>query len=157
FIATLVGTGLTGVLTYLWPTPDGRWQQWTFLVHTVQGLCLTVLLALYLYLHYRRTLALRRPGIALAGILAAAISVAFVVSGLHIVLFGQTEARRAVYWTHVISGCGALVLLLGHVLLHRLTWPKHRPEPAPRLLSLSAVTVRWTAGHAVIAVAVILF
>ena len=88
FIATLTVTGATGLITYLWPARNALWQQWTFLVHTVQGVGLSVLLAVYLYLHFRRTLAMRRPGVALAGIAAASLGLAFVASGFHIVLFG---------------------------------------------------------------------
>jgi hypothetical protein len=156
FIATLIAAGLTGFLTYLWPVKNGLWQQWTFLVHTMQGLCLTVLLAVYLYLHFRRTLAMRRPGVALVGIIAAAGSLAIVASGMHITFFGQTEAHRGIYWTHVIAGGGALLLLIAHVALHRLTYPMRRPEPQPPLLSVSSLTARWTMRQAGIAAGIIM-
>ena len=156
FTATLIVTALTGFVTYFWPTKNGLWQQWVFLIHLLQGVFLTLLLAVYLYMHFRRSLALRRPGVALAGIIAALGTLLLVASGLHITFFGQTEARRAVYWTHVIVGAGAALLIVAHVLLHRLTWPKRRPEARPAVLGISGVTVRWTLRHAVIALAVLL-
>jgi hypothetical protein len=155
FIATLVLTGITGLITYLWPVKNGLWQQWTFLVHTAQGLCLTVLLAIYLYLHFRRTLALRRPGVALAGMIATAGSLAVVATGLHITFSGQTEAHRTVYWLHVIAGCGAFLLLGAHVLLHWVGWPKRRTNPRPALVSVEPLTVRWTTWLAATAAGVI--
>src|SRR5262249_20237267 len=79
-----------------------------------------------------------------------------VLSGLHITIFGQTEARRAVYWTHVMVGAGAVLLVVAHILLHRLTWPQRRPEARPATLSISPVTARWTLWHAAIALAVFL-
>jgi hypothetical protein len=157
FIAMLVLTGLTGLITYVWPAKQALWQQWLFLLHTGQGLCLAALLVFYLYLHFRRTLALRRPGMALVGIVAATVSVTFVVSGLHITLYGQTEAHRNVYWTHVISGGAALLLVLVHVVLHWAAWPKWRPNARPQLLSVNPVTVRWAGINAAIVAAVIVF
>ncbi len=151
FIAMLLLTGLTGFVTWLWPAKTALWQQWLFLVHTGQGLFLAVLLVLYIYMHYRRTLALRRPGMALAGIVAAGISLVFVATGLHITLYGQSEAHRAIYWTHVISGCVALLAVVAHIVLHWAAWPASRPTPRPKLLSLNPVTVRWTLGAATIA------
>jgi hypothetical protein len=151
-IALVLLTALTGLATFAWPTDDGAWQQWAFLVHTAQGICLAVLLALYLYLHFRRTLALRRPGVALAGICAALVSLAFVASGLYITIFGQTQAQRGIYWTHVISGCGALALLGAHVLLHWVAWPRGRAGARPPLLSIEPRTSSWIRRNAVIAV-----
>jgi hypothetical protein len=156
FNATLIVTALSGFVTFLWPTRAAEWQQWTFLIHTAQGLILTLLLAVYLYLHFKRSLAMRRPGIALSGIIAAFGALLIVASGLHITLFGQTEARRTVYWIHVLAGAGVVLLIVAHVLLHRLTWPSRRQEQRPAVLSISAVTRRWTVGHTVAAVGVLL-
>jgi hypothetical protein len=144
FIAMLCFTALTGFVTYVWPVKDGVWQQWTFLAHTAQGLCLAVLLVHYLYLHFRRTLVLRRPGVAFAGLVAAAGGLAVVASGLHITLFGQTEAARWIYWLHVIAGASALLLIAGHVLAHWLAWPRQRATKRPPLFSLEARTRRWS-------------
>lgn len=142
FIATLAVTALTGFATFALPGKGAAWQQWSYLVHTMQGLILTVLLVAYVYMHFRRTLGLRRPGVALAGILAAMSALAIVLSGLHITIFGQSEPRRAVYWIHVMLGAGATLLLLGHVFLHRLTYPSSRQESKPALGSIHPLTLR---------------
>ncbi|HKQ15894.1 MAG TPA: multiheme c-type cytochrome [Steroidobacteraceae bacterium] len=156
-LALIALTGLTGFVTYFWPSKSALWQQWLFLVHTGQGLGLAGLLALYIYMHFRRTLALRRPGMALAGIVAAGISLVFVATGLQIAVYGQTEAHRAIYWTHVISGSAALLAVVAHIVLHWAAWPASRPTPRPKLFSLSPVTLRWSLGAAAIALVIVTF
>ena len=155
FIAVLVFTALTGFITFVWPIEGGVWQQWAFLLHTAQGLCLAVLFVYYVYLHFRRTLALRRPGVALAGLLSATGGLALVASGLHITLFGQSEAARWIYWLHVVAGGGALLLIAGHVLGHWLSWPQQRATQRPPLFTLEALTRRWSVWLAASTVGVI--
>jgi len=153
--ATLVFTGLTGLLTFLWPTRNGVWQQWMFLVHTAQGLGATALLAIYLNSHFRRAFALRRPGLAFSGIVAAIVSLAFIVTGIDIAFFGQTEAHRATYWLHIICGCAALLALLFHMLHHWLAWPSRRENMRPGLFAVDPLTTRWMGRNALLCAGVV--
>lgn len=155
FTAVLVASALTGYATFL-VNRGAAWEQWAYLVHTVQGVLLTGIIGHYVYLHYRRTVGLRRPSVSVTGILTALVALVFLGSGLHITFLGQFESARAVYWVHVAAATVTLAAVLGHVLWHRLTVPAQRAEGEQGLLRVEARTLRQTAWQVAIAGGVIL-
>ncbi len=124
-LAGLAVAGLSGFVTYL-NGEHGGWQQWTYLLHTLVGLYLAVVLVPYVGVHFKRTLGTRRPALVVSGILAISAVLALVVSGLHISLFGQRERLRWIYDLHIVTSYAALVVLVLHVAAHRLLLPSRR-------------------------------
>jgi hypothetical protein len=117
-LATVASTcATTGVLTYV-IDKHSAWLQWSVLVHVISGVALSVLLGGYLYLHFRRTLGMRRMGMLLSGLFSSLLALALVATGLSIILQGQREASRWVYTGHVYAAAGAAGVVLLHVLLH---------------------------------------
>lgn len=141
FAGLLVATALTGYITFL---VDGGaiWEQWTWLVHTVQGVLLTGVIGHFVYQHYRRTLGLRRISASVTGVIVVTVALAFLGSGLHITVLGQFEAARAVYWIHVVAATVTLLLVVGHVLWHRVSLPASRGEDRRGLLWIAPGTLR---------------
>src|SRR5882724_3755511 len=120
FAGLLIATAFTGFATFV-VNRGGTWEQWAYLVHTVQGVVLAALVGRFVYLHYRRTVGLRRPAVSVSGILAVLIALAFLGTGLHMVVFGQFEAARSVYWVHIISASLSVLAIGMHVVWHRAT------------------------------------
>jgi len=143
--ALLLVTALSGFVTYLAADHGAVWQQWTYLLHTIQGLALAFLVAYFIYIHFRRTIGLRRPGLSLLGILVALASSAFAVSGVYLAFAGQSEGTRGVYVFHIAASLLALIALVVHVLAHRAFWPGTRQEQRPGLFDINPVARRCSA------------
>ena len=133
---TLVLT-LSGYFTFFWPDFSVL-AQWTVLLHTVLGVFAAALLIPYIVMHFRRTIGLRRPWIAFSGIISALMFLALAASGLHVLLFGQSEALRWVFQAHIGLATVIIILLLAHVVFHLWSLPDRRRNNEPnRLPSLS--------------------
>lgn len=155
FAALLIATAVTGYATFL-VNRAAVWEQWAYLVHTIQGIALTVLVARYIYLHYRRTVGMRRPLVSVTGIIAVLITLAFVGTGLHIVLLGQFETARAVYWTHVVASSVVLLAVFGHILWHRWSLPPQRKDEEQSFFAVRPQTRKALYLHVTMAAAGIL-
>lgn len=119
--------------------------QWTYLLHTLLGLVASAILLPYLLIHFQRTLGVRRSGLSFSGILSALLILALAVSGLHLVVEGQTEARRWVFRTHNALAFMVLVLLAIHIASHSLWLPaKRKKTEATRFPSLTQGLIKAT-------------
>jgi hypothetical protein len=155
FVALLVATALTGYATFA-IRRTAVWEQWAYLVHTVQGIVFAALIAQYVYLHYRRTVGLRRPAVSVSGIVAVLIALTFVGSGLHMAVFGQFEAARVVYWLHVIAATAVILAVLAHVVWHRATLPDNRREVEEPLFAVKPRTLHKTRTQVALAAGIVL-
>ena len=150
----LVATALTGYATYLVDRAT-LWEQWAYLVHTVQGLALVGVLLHFTYVHYRRTVGLRRAGTSFTGMLAVLVTGVFLWSGVHLTVFGQTQSTRYVLWTHIVSATVGLLFVAFHVIWHRWTLSAERRSAGQRLLGVEGRTSRQVGRHVVLALALI--
>lgn len=123
--ALLVILALSGYVAWVWPY-FSVFVQWCWLLHTVLGLCAAALLFPYLVLHYRRTIGLRRTRVAFSGILLALISLTLMSTGIHVALFGQSEADRWVFHSHIWLANVFLILLISHAAFHVVSLPERR-------------------------------
>ncbi len=128
-------TTVSGFITYL-AQFDSIWQQWTYLFHTLFGLALTFLLALFVSYHFRRGIGLRRPGTSALGIFSALAFVTSALTGLHISFFGQFEHLRWIVILHIQSSSVLFVLLLLHIALHVAVSNKNRKNTTPLFPSI---------------------
>lgn len=146
-VAVTIALALTGYFTLFWPTFSDV-TQWTFLVHTLLGLWATALLFPYIFYHFRRTIGLRRPWIALSGIAAALTFMAIAATGMDIVLIGQSEARHWIFQAHVWLAAVIIIVLLLHVAFHVLSLSDRRKNNEPnRLPSLSGGLKKTVISH----------
>lgn len=124
-VALLTTAAVTGLMTWLIPGM-AAWEQAGFLLHTVIGLALCLVLLPYAWIHFVRTLGLRRPALAITGLLALTVAVALSASGAWIAVSGQRETERLVLVVHIWTGLLVFATLLIHLLLHWWLLPKQR-------------------------------
>lgn len=115
-ILTVVLT-ISGYATYFWQN-QSTWVQWTYILHTLIGIAVSILLLVYVNLHFRRTIGYRRPGIAMTGFIATLVFGALIMSGLHIAIAGQSEAKRWIFGVHIYVALFTVSLLILHVVFH---------------------------------------
>jgi len=116
---------ITGLISYF-HSGHQIWQQITFLSHTMVGFPLSFLLLLYVFYHFRRTLAIRQTAQVLLGIISALILSVLIVSGLHIGIVGQYESLRWVFLTHIYTSFSILIALSLHIFLNIFSQRSHR-------------------------------
>ncbi len=144
-VGVLATVALTGFITYWIPT-HGVWPQWTYLLHTLTGIYLTLILIPYVRNHFRRTLGVRRPTVLISGIFAAVAAFLIAATGLYIAAAGQAETQRWVFELHVLLAYVVLGLLVAHILGHLVFSPgKRRHTELGRLPTLTASALRRTA------------
>ncbi|RMH16613.1 MAG: hypothetical protein D6698_09450 [Gammaproteobacteria bacterium] len=68
--------------------------------------------------HFRRTLVTRRITVVLLGMAAALSMLLLSLSGLHIGIFGQQEALRWIYQSHIIAAYVLILSLVSHIIGH---------------------------------------
>lgn len=141
-IATFIVTACTGYLTYFYVGPSYVWEQWTYLAHTLLGFFLSPVILFFVASHFRRTVGLRRPGVLLLGIFLALIALGAIATGLYIGIVGQTEKYRVIFDMHVWISTGAALLVLMHVMLHRVFLPESRQDSKRGLFSVRAATLK---------------
>lgn len=129
----LVAT-LSGFITYFINTHT-IFTQWLYLTHTLAGIFLSLLIFPYIILHFKRTSGIRRPIIIITGILATLVTLALVLSGLHITFLGQLERTQWIYLAHIISAAIILLLIIIHLVLHRLLLPLKRKQTETELFA----------------------
>lgn len=108
---------ISGYVTYFIPGVS-NWEQWTYLLHTLSALFLTLVFFRYLILHFRRTLGTRRPIMSIIGWVTSLILITMIGTGLYITIFGQTEPTRWIYQLHIWTAHAAIIGILLHLLIH---------------------------------------
>jgi hypothetical protein len=116
---------LTGVATWLLGG-HSAWIQWSVLFHLLTGVGLTLLVLIYCYLHFRRTIGVRRATVLISGLVSLPLLIAFLGSGWRMLLVGQRESEHWVYLTHVISSLALVSVVALHVILHFWLLPERR-------------------------------
>ncbi|MFW2439686.1 MAG: multiheme c-type cytochrome [Arenicellales bacterium] len=109
---------VSGYVTYFIPGAS-NWEQWTYLLHTLSALYLTLIFCRYLILHFKRTLGTRRPIMSILGWITSLILLAMIGTGLYITFYGQTEPTRWIYQIHIWTAHAAVIGILLHLLIHQ--------------------------------------
>ncbi|WP_347986713.1 multiheme c-type cytochrome [Methylomonas sp. AM2-LC] len=129
-VAAAVVLALSGFVTLIW-SEFSVFTQWTYLLHTLLGVAVTALFAPYVWVHFRRTIGLRRSWLTFSGIISVLVFLTVAGSGIHIALTGQTEALEWVLPLHVWLASGILLLVIAHILLHTFTLSERRKKSEP--------------------------
>lgn len=138
-LGLLAVSALSGIVTHL-IAGQAYWEQWTYLIHGLTGVALTLALLPMLLWHLLRTLGLRRYLALLTGLVLLAAILGMALSGLHILVNGMTEALRWIYDWHVILGYVTASALALHLLVHWLTAKNNRAPSKPMFLTIDAAT-----------------
>lgn len=125
FLSVFLLAALSGFISYF-VQGNSVWLQWTYLLHILTGTLLTFPLIRYTGVHFKRCQGLKRPFMMTSGIILLAIAAGVILTGFHIALFGQTEALRWIYNSHVILSAVVVCLVVIHIVLHSLTLPQKR-------------------------------
>lgn len=118
----LPGLVLTGLLTWVTDRHDMMIVQALFLAHALLGLLTTPLALLYVLVHFIRTLGSRSFAVFFSGIAAAGLTSVVLLSGVWLLIFGQTETTRWVLAWHI----GSSLLLMTIALLHLFFYVHYR-------------------------------
>lgn len=120
----LPGLALSGLITWPLDLDHLMMIQALFLLHTFLGLLFLPFTALYLLLHFVRTLGNRSFSVFFSGIAAGVLLIASAGSGTWLALQGQTETTRWILDVHIYS---TLVLLLV-TAVHLVVYLRQRRE-----------------------------
>lgn len=118
-IVCFVALVLSGSFTYFF-SEHNILNQWVYLTHALIGLVFSPAIIVYVFLHFKRTLGQRRPLLILSGLFAFIILLLVCWTGLDIVYRGQTETTQWLYSLHIYISLAACVLIIFHVISHRL-------------------------------------
>jgi len=135
FVPIFLLCAATGIATF--PIQDLSVPvQWSYLVHMVLGVLLSLLSLPYLWRHFRRTFGQRRFTVFISGLASACALLAMVLSGIHIAWFGQRERLAWIFDLHIASSLTTLTLVIFHLLLHWRTAANKRTHQQRTFTSL---------------------
>ena len=101
-------------------------NQINILAHILAGFVFSILTLIYCFLHFKRTLGVRKPLIMLSGIIALFAVFAYLYTGLSLAIEGHQETSpRIAYW-HKIGSVVLIFTIVLHVLLHRVVKYRNR-------------------------------
>ncbi len=109
---------VTGFATYFSPE-FGEWVQWGYLIHTLSGFIVSVLLVFYIHTHFRSTIVVRRPIQLLLGLLSVSILITLVATGIHIGILGQYESLRWIFTLHIVIAFIFIFSMAAHIIGYR--------------------------------------
>jgi hypothetical protein len=119
---TLSVLGIISVATGLGITFFGEsfssWVQWNIIGHSLVAGCATLPFFIYSYLHFRRTVGIRKAGVLFSGLLATLLFVGVFASGFHLVIVGHQESLRWISSSHTILAYVVVLITILHLLLH---------------------------------------
>lgn len=95
------------------------WIQFNMLGHILSGIVLSLLCLPYIYLHFKRTLGMRRSMVILSGVLSALLIVNLLVIGLYMAIVGHIETQSVLRELHLYGSYALLITLILHLVLHR--------------------------------------
>ena len=121
---------------------SGFWQS-LGLLHFASGLILGLVLIYYVYIHFVRTLGMRRPLLIFSGIFATLTCLALIISGLDLAILGNRENRQWMNNLHFVCGLAITLILILHLILHWAFFPeKRKSNNKPIFLTLDRLPSR---------------
>jgi len=140
--ALTIACSATGIFSYL-TTSNSNLIQWTVLSHLILGIATTLTLTPYFYQHFLSTIGFRRPTLISSGLLSFLFYICFVVSGLHLLLYGQIERFDWVLTIHIISAFIFFSIIFIHIFLHVIMLPaKRKNQTEKKIPSLQSGAIK---------------
>ena len=110
---------VSGIIVFL-TDEISWWAQFNVLGHVLAGIFLALLCLPYLWLHFKRTLGVRRPEVLLSGLLSAIVLLGLVYTGLDLAVNGHRESQQAIIDLHFYGSLATLGLIFIHLFLYKL-------------------------------------
>ncbi len=123
--AALVATTLLAAAAYLAPNTSS-FAHWFAIAHFLTGIVFAGLIGVYLVVHFRRVVGVRRPGLVLSGLAGTVVAIGLVFTGGFLGTSGNTSANAAVYLAHVACGLVFVGLVVLHLVQHIVGLPERR-------------------------------
>ena len=124
-LGLLIGCTITGLVVYAIDV-HAVWTQWTLLAHLATGFACSLALLPYFLVHFRRTIGYRRTSLLLSGLVTVPIFLIFLITGWHLMFFGQLERQDWVLPLHIVSSLVFVVTAIVHIGFHRFFLPQKR-------------------------------
>lgn len=118
---------ISGFATW-WSSNFSVAVQWLIVLHALAGALGAWVFIPYVWLHFRRTLGLRRPAMMLSGLLLVVSLIVLTSTGLHLIVSGQSEAQAWILSVHIVVAISILLLLTAHTCLRLLYPPNQRTQ-----------------------------
>ncbi|MBB3063168.1 multiheme c-type cytochrome [Microbulbifer rhizosphaerae] len=126
-VATLIICSLSGLAIFILPKHMAG-NQLNILAHVVVGLSFSVLVLAYSFVHFKRTLGIRKPLLILSGILAIATLAAYLYTGFYLAINGHRETSSHIGHWHMVGSLVIIALIALHLALHRVIKYRTRTE-----------------------------
>jgi len=127
--AVLVAAAALAAAAWLAPNTSS-FAHWFAMAHFFTGIVFAGLIGVYLVVHFRRVVGIRRPSMVLSGLVAAVIVIGLASTGFFLYWYGSTKANEAVYVAHVTCGLVFISLFALHLVQHIVGLPEQRRTPA---------------------------
>lgn len=126
------------------------WIQFNMLGHIFFGIVLSLLCLPYVYLHFIRTLGMRRPMVILSGVLAALLIICLLLIGIYMSFVGHIESQSILRELHLFGSYALVLTIALHLVLHRYSKTRkernefHTLAQYPALRGLAILTIYFT-------------
>ena len=111
----------SGIAISVFGSRFDNWLQWNLIGHSLISFVLLAPLAIYIVVHFRRTVGIRKPAILFTGLLTALLLFGLFGSGIWITTIGHKEALEFISASHKFLAYFAITLTAAHILLHWLS------------------------------------
>jgi len=139
---------VSGVLITLFKNEFQAWLQWNIIGHTVVASILTLPALVYTFVHFRRTVGIRKIGVLFSGLVSSALLLGVLISGIHIALVGQLENQRWVPQTHSALSYITILIVFAHIALHWFARPTKRQNSSQKFITFNGKQLLKNSGIA---------
>jgi hypothetical protein len=107
--------------------PDtSRFAHWFALAHFFTASAFAGLIGVYLVIHFRRVVGVRRPSLVLSGLVATVVVLGLASTGFFLEWYGNTNDNATVYIAHVTCALVFVSLFALHLIQHIVGLPGQR-------------------------------
>jgi hypothetical protein len=137
--AFLLALIMTGFVAWLNSDIPPLVEQAFSLIHVVAGFGLASIFIYYSYIHFKRTIGLRRPLSIVFGVFVFLTFILLIISGAILIYTGIHKRSLFLYDIHVYTAFTSVFFLVFHIIYHFISFPKRRLIITPtRFLTVSS-------------------
>lgn len=126
----------SGILISLFRSNFETWLQWNIIGHSLIALAFCLPALLYQYVHFRRTVGIRKPNVLFTGLISSVLLAGVLGTGLYIAFFGQNEQLAWIAVTHQVLSYVALTIVVIHLIGHFFSKKKGARGTEKRFITL---------------------
>lgn len=129
---------ISGVFISLFKSDFETWLQWNIVGHSLVSIALFLPATIYTYSHFRRTVGIRKVSVLFSGLIASALIIAVLISGLHIAINGHTEVLSWIPKLHKVLSYFMVVVIVLHIVLHLFSRNLKKRQNSSRFITFYA-------------------